>query len=1481
MSSITTVTVNGQRLVVASSDDVSHHHTVGFSFCTLDTDSNINISTDTDQANTHIVRYQPSSNVLVAVAGDRLSVLPAGAQLCAHATDNLHTDKMCPIRLSDSDGEVLAKLLRSVLVDGLTTKKAGTSQVSQKELDDIRNADVHQLLLNQLKSNPSKRDRPEGFQSRARHLQSNIVVVVPRFPFLSLCNALLLSKQTESSYSALASTLEQLHWNSNGERLRREGPGQRYHVEYNRLKSFEGASISTGAEHLNDQFADAAPSLAAAGFYYVSSQTDAPSGYCVHFETGASIPTTSCSSFVSLLNTPWKELETLCPDSNFIQGRATCNVPLSVSITAMNSQSCHHLSNTVISESKEGENCKHPKHPTQTQEQLDSLATISSLSVPTCTKTSSVATGCENGILAVWSTSMSQTNASPALAYRLNTLLDVEEAKSKVDEETLTGTWCCPECDTENDYEEGHGERCEMCDTPNPTQPSAGSGGMSPVEVVAGEDDLLSKFSRFLKRAGPNRKLVDVALIPLPRHSDEDFNSTGDASKVSSSKPEEKYEDPSLDWAGGWCAPNIVVHIIEGVYSGTDASVVSSGAAQCMIRTAFDSTEFVQSSQLKAKTPEKNDKAVVIGIEGKLLDDRHKGRVGKVVRVAGVTGTGGTVSVQAVLQFQPGDPPSKHYTTMLSNLAKFVPPTDPSHLRQSSAASMDGSVLNDMSSMGGESSGSAGPNVTVENSVVAVVAGNGKVGMSVYRHDSESSTTAHHQFLEVDSTLIRSDSGSRDDEVSYHATNISVLYNHFNNILTLCTTSFSKQGEKQQGAQTSVVEYNFDHNTNQLVSVQKNHAFIRVNYVGSVVSIISLEGHSKWNIMNSRLVLYDDGTLQRLDTHSDEIFRSNLASLGDDDVVDDSFVDLTYDASDLENVLLYAVRRKGSVVVLRVPNLLGDQKKKQQQKLEQQEETTNTTTQLSSVPFDSSVKGPFRTTKDILQLHDDMEWQKLCFHAHGPPGQLRCSNTTSGTNMRWRAQTGYESNRLRTAAKDLNSDSSMESVFKQGLHVQFSAATDEAQASTSILNNVVDSGKIYSLQDVQTFGWMHDSNNFHEGVNKGDCEWRILVPKQGQYHVEIGLQLFKELAFVNIEINDRSIFARSGSTDLKEEYQNIPSAKFIKVSQTFSTKRDAASSNYLSLKWNVVGAAPCSLCFVNIRFALEANNHQNVAPMLTEYQPTDNRSGEQKKDLPDGQDDMSLLAPPALLRQHTDLLGARKSALARRLEWELDLKDSATLGLLDVRLELQTQELTVPTLAASFGENQNYGRNGNASSGGILCPIHQTGRIHSSRSWSIECWIKPNFAASSVSETVSSSSAAAAASSSTSISKIQTILLKSTSEAEGNVPQFELVCTAAGGLDIVVYSEMTIGTKLGKKKSKIGKFRTSLNPRTGNRLKEGKWTHVAAVSGDLFLIVSLIVFFDKFLFLIPNFHSFNFCSLLFYSRHCVPTRQEEQHCRCT
>ena len=51
-----------------------------------------------------------------------------------------------------------------------------------------------------------------------------------------------------------------------------------------------------------------------------------------------------------------------------------------------------------------------------------------------------------------------------------------------------------------------------------------------------------------------------------------------------------------------------------------------------------------------------------------------------------------------------------------------------------------------------------------------------------------------------------------------------------------------------------------------------------------------------------------------------------------------------------------------------------------------------------------------------------------------------------------------------------------------------------------------------------------------------------------------------------------------------------------------------------------------------------------------------------------------MIAPP-LLRQHTDILGARASADADELQWEIDLGEDCVLGLLKARLELQTEQL--------------------------------------------------------------------------------------------------------------------------------------------------------------------------------------------------------------
>ena len=52
---------------------------------------------------------------------------------------------------------------------------------------------------------------------------------------------------------------------------------------------------------------------------------------------------------------------------------------------------------------------------------LDEGIYITSVSVPACSRTSIVATSSSNGLLSVWSASLSQTVASPALAYCVDT----------------------------------------------------------------------------------------------------------------------------------------------------------------------------------------------------------------------------------------------------------------------------------------------------------------------------------------------------------------------------------------------------------------------------------------------------------------------------------------------------------------------------------------------------------------------------------------------------------------------------------------------------------------------------------------------------------------------------------------------------------------------------------------------------------------------------------------------------------------------------------------------------------------------------------------------------------------------------------------------------------------------------------------------------------------------------------------------------
>ena len=68
---------------------------------------------------------------------------------------------------------------------------------------------------------------------------------------------------------------------------------------------------------------------------------------------------------------------------------------------------------------------------------------------------------------------------------------------------------------------------------------------------------------------------------------------------------------------------------------------------------------------------------------------------------------------------------------------------------------------------------------------------------------------------------------------------------------------------------------------------------------------------------------------------------------------------------------------------------------------------------------------------------------------------------------------------------------------------------------------------------------------------------------------------------------------------------------------------------------------------------------------------------------------------PRLVRQHSDIMGARDSAKASELSWEIEFSAESTLAFLDARLELHTEQLTAEESALMF----------TGECGGIICPV--------------------------------------------------------------------------------------------------------------------------------------------------------------------------------
>ena len=106
-------------------------------------------------------------------------------------------------------------------------------------------------------------------------------------------------------------------------------------VEWNRIRSFDCAKLSAGAEELADIFARSYRRLASCGFFYMKYPTTEGdlAGFCVHFEALVSIPTTDCPSFRNLLSNPLRELEKLMPSSKFLNNFVSSNVDFRVHIS--------------------------------------------------------------------------------------------------------------------------------------------------------------------------------------------------------------------------------------------------------------------------------------------------------------------------------------------------------------------------------------------------------------------------------------------------------------------------------------------------------------------------------------------------------------------------------------------------------------------------------------------------------------------------------------------------------------------------------------------------------------------------------------------------------------------------------------------------------------------------------------------------------------------------------------------------------------------------------------------------------------------------------------------------------------------------------------------------------------------------------------------------------------------------------------------
>ena len=365
----------------------------------------------------------------------------------------------------------------------------------------------------------------------------------------------LLLQMDDIEMSLLCNLSEQLHWNAcsnvnesvefaqslNIHKLDRKGPSAWMNVEWNRIRSFDCAKLSAGAEELADIFARSYRRLASCGFFYMKYPTTEGdlAGFCVHFEALVSIPTTDCPSFRNLLSNPLRELEKLMPSSKFLNNFVSSNVTLECTFLSMHPGVHQYLD--------------FDRNPSKISGPLVNLI-ASSL----CPRTPIVATASSDGNVNIWRVD------TLILLFTISSLSPTQKSSSAC----LIEPWLCGECNTENAHSV---ERCLLCDTPAP-------GWEAPKIANSNGDEHFDMLLKYLYANNSEAVLSNIFIISnapyeaesasLHKNRHEQRASGGDGTHQRASNNPANVKGTYIEWCSGWAAPFVEVMIITGMYAG-------------------------------------------------------------------------------------------------------------------------------------------------------------------------------------------------------------------------------------------------------------------------------------------------------------------------------------------------------------------------------------------------------------------------------------------------------------------------------------------------------------------------------------------------------------------------------------------------------------------------------------------------------------------------------------------------------------------------------------------------------------------------------------------------------------------------------------------------------------------------------------------------------------------------------------------------